>query len=249
MKAGLNVYLNGLLTPFNVKELSAMHSFAAQRGLVLHTSAYAFPHRTESGQSAGSERRPASETKCRTITGETYRLAPEEAAAATAANQIILFGKKKASAMAAAAVREIDVREADVREAREHGDRRSVWSGACNGGKSHFHISYEGQLHPCAMYQRSGVSLLIHPLGEAMEILSRRMEKTSLPDGCRACSRSHICPVCKAAAYLETGNTATPPEYLCQYSEALEKILRKEADFVPGTLSDSGHFCYRHCID
>jgi len=216
LAAGLNVYLNGMLTPYNLRELAQMHRFAADRKLVLHASAYAFPLRTHPGQD---------------IRGQ-YRFTPEEAAAAAASHELLTQGPE--------VFRRTGVNRLLAVRLRQEGILCDACS-ECNGGANNFQISCDGVLHPCAMYQQVAVSLREHPFAEARELLSRQMQAIPYPEKCNACDRKDLCPVCKAAVYLETGDVTQAPDYLCRYSAAYEQILRKECGNVSGTLQNSGN--------
>ena len=224
MAAGLNVYLNGMITPENIHELSAMHRFATQRGLILHLSAYAFPLRSQPGQH----------------TRDSYRFAAEDAARAEVFNKVVLYGRQNYARMGARSLMEIDL--------RRQGSLRDRCT-ECNGGKCNFQISCDGNLHPCAMLPDLSVSLEQHSFSGAWKLISEQMKNVPFPDRCNGCERKNICPVCKGAVYLETGSQTEAPEYLCRYSEALETMLRRECSGVSDELQNSGDLNFRHCTD
>lgn len=222
MQAGLNVYLNGMITPYNLEDIPAMHAFAAKRGLILHLGPYSFPYRDDPGKNTRGE----------------HRLSPEDAAKAYVWNQKMLLGPEQFRQFAASSLAGIELRRRGMVDSPCE---------ACNGGCKNFQISYDGKLHPCAMLQDLSISLEDKPLTEGLKLLAEQMEELPFPDDCNRCDRKDLCPMCKAAVYLETGTHTTAPEYLCRYSETLEKILREECAGVRISLQHSGDFNSHHC--
>ncbi len=222
LEAGINVYLNGLITPDNIHELSAMHKFAQERNLILHASSYAFPMRTKPGLN---------------IRGE-HRFRAEDAAVASVIDSKILYGSQNFKNMGAVGLFEID----QCRQGITH----SVCED-CNGGYRNFHIFYDGKMRTCALYTKISISLDEYSFSQAWELLQEKMKAIPFPAKCNACDRKCICPVCKAAVYLETGDVTEAPEYLCRYSQIYEDILRKECAGVRISLQHSGNLSSHHC--
>lgn len=227
LAAGFNVYLNAVLVPENIGELQEMHRFAAEHGLVLHTTAYIFPTRSMcEGKGTGHS---------------DYRLSAFDAANAVCYNKIVMEGLQSFRKNAAANAYMLEQME-----------KQTEWKPdfhECRAGKCLFAVNREGFLQPCIMFDSIQVSLREHTFIEAWEEMSEKMRALPVPEKCKSCRKQAVCPVCKAAVYQETGTHDRAPEYLCEYCRELAYILKREGSGIEISVPDCGDFHYCGCTD
>jgi sulfatase maturation enzyme AslB (radical SAM superfamily) len=48
-----------------------------------------------------------------------------------------------------------------------------------------------------------------------------------LSEACAACRHRHVCSVCAAMIFSETGGFSGVPRYLCRYTEELIRLARE----------------------
>lgn len=221
---GLNVYLNAVLVPENVQELPQMHRWSAEHGLVLHTTGYIFPARGRAGCAA-----------------ETHRLSPQLAAEASCFDKAVTLGRDKFRHSAASTAWMLDRME----EAKD-------WEPAtleCRAGNCSFAVTWDGQLQPCVLFDAIRVDLTRTTFAAGWQELVRRVAAIPVPEQCAGCRKKEICPVCKAAVYQETATHDQPPQYLCDYTQHLHSIVRKEGNGVEVRIPDSRDFRASGCSD
>lgn len=224
-KAELNVYLNAVIVPENVRELPDMHRFAAKRGLQLHTTSYIFPPRGHAGS----------------MTEQFGRLCAKEAAESACFDRIVMYGREEFKREAAQSAYQLEQLE-----------KQKEWEPVfhqCRAGRCSFAIDWQGVLRPCVMFESVGVPMEGNDFKEAWKKLLQEIQKLSVPQKCADCRKQDICPACKAAIYQETGGFTDAPQYLCDYTCHLEKILQKEGNGVEISVQDSRGFDFRGCTD
>ncbi len=208
LKAGLNVYLNAVVVPENRQDLPAMYAYAAKLGLELHATPYIF----------------ATKSRCLglDVKEADYRLSAEEAAEVYFESLSITGGDGLVQQQSRAILSQIAAM-------RNHIAQGHILSfPTCRGGKCDYAISWRGALQPCVMFDQASVSLLEEKdFLHAWDDMSKQMDALDVPQACKRCERMLICPACKASLYQESGNMQDAPEYLCQYSQAVEAIAKK----------------------
>lgn len=222
--AGLNVYLNAVLTPENVGELPQMHRWAAEHALALHAASYIFPARGRAGCAA-----------------QTHRLSPQLAAEAACFDRAITLGPGRFRQSAASTAWLLDQME---RVERWEPGRLDCRAGVCS-----FAVTWDGKMQPCVLFDAIRVPLTQVPFPQAWRQLGEAVAAVDVPDKCAQCRQKELCPVCKAAVYQETGGHCQAPEYLCGYTGHYRSILRKEGSGVEITLPDRGDFHSGGCSD
>lgn len=223
-QAGLNVYLNAVLVPENIRELPRMHRWAAEHGLVLHSSAYIFPARGCAGCSA-----------------QTHRLSPQLAAEAACFDKLITLGKNGFRQSAANTAFLLD-RMAQA----ESWDPEKL---ECRAGVCSFAVTWDGSLQPCALFDAIRIPLTEVSFAQGWHRLVELVAAVPVPAQCTDCRKKEICPVCKAAVYQETAGHTQAPEYLCQYTGHMANILRREGQDVAVTLQDRRDFHSGGCSE
>ena len=223
-QAGLNVYLNAVLVPENIRQLPQMHRWAADHGLVLHAVSYIFPARG-----------------CAGCGEQTHRLSPQLAAEAACFNKIITLGKDGFRQSAANTAFLLDQME-----------RAEVWEPEkleCRAGVCSFGVTWDGHLQPCVLFDAIRLPLGEIPFREGWQRLTSLVGAVPVPDKCADCRKKEICPVCKASVYQETAGHTQPPGYLCDYADHMADILRREGQGVAVTLQNRRDFHPGGCSD
>ena len=95
----------------------------------------------------------------------------------------------------------------------------------CHAGKSGFWIGWEGQLYACGMLSGPAYSLKEYTFEEAWEKLVESIASLKTSEKCRLCRKKFYCPTCAAAMYAETGDTEKAPEFLCEMTDEMIKIM------------------------
>ncbi len=60
------------------------------------------------------------------------------------------------------------------------------------------------------------------------EDITEMSAKLQLSGVCNSCPNSNICHPCAAIAYTETGETSGIPNYMCRFSQEMQRIAREE---------------------
>lgn len=214
LQRGLNVYLNGTLTPENVGDIPAMAAFAKARGLVLHSTAFLFPAGRYGLHSCPS------------------RLSPEEAARATLLLEEAQHGREAAWKHSVTQLALLRAPKGSLRGGF-HGEGECGRSN-CLGGRNSFAASWDGWLMPCVTNAGIRVPLAGRLFQQAWAELRQRVDALPLPKGCEACPYEAVCNVCPAGLYNETGAFDRLAEYPCAYVAASVQARAAYArDHVP----------------
>ena len=223
-QAGLNVYLNAVLVPENIRELPQMHRWAAEHGLVLHTTSYIFPARG-----------------CQGCGADTHRLSPEAAAEAACFDKLVTLGKT--------GFRQSAANTAFLLDRLEQAEQWEPDKLECRAGVCSFGITWDGHLQPCVLFGAIRIPLTELSFAEGWQQLVEKVAAVPVPDKCADCRKKELCPVCKAAVYQETAGHTQPPQYLCDYTQHMADLLRREGQGVAVTLQNRRDFHPGGCSD
>ena len=204
--AGIQVKLNGSLTPDNVSDLEACAAYAEKRGLIYETNTYMFP--------------PVRRDD--TMVGRNERFTPAQAAWYNAESNRLRFGQAHYEAYMESVVRGsvpppgldescVDPRDGTVR---------------CRAGKASFWITWDGYMTPCGMMTHPQVDLRSRSFSEAWQELVGETSSLSISRVCVECPNHGLCHSCAAMAMTETGRSDGIPVYLCQMVEALRCVAQ-----------------------
>lgn len=203
-KAGISVKMNCSLTPYNVCDLEEMVRFANERGLILEIASYMFPAIRRGKENIGKNDRFTPEETAHYMF-EIHRLQYGEDAVKSYARQIL-------EGSIPAALEE-------CQEVTPDGTVR------CRAGRATFWVTWHGEMRPCGMMERPGVSVRNRTFCESWGKLTELTGQIRLSGICSRCESQKICHSCAAMAYAETGKFEKTPGYLCQ----MVKALREEA--------------------
>lgn len=190
-EAGINTKLNYSITPDNVEDIPAVTAFAKKLDVPIKAASYMFsPTRT-----------------C----GETFRLAPEEAAKAKLDWQRSMFGDEELKKL---------LSESDT--VPESNDISCSQRINCRAGLSTFWVTWKGEMTPCGMM--NGPNVPITDFSNAWKKICEEREKIFLPKECSTCSLRQKCDMCAAVSMAECGKSDSVPPYACQKARESQKL-------------------------
>ena len=99
----------------------------------------------------------------------------------------------------------------------------------CLAGKCSFTVNWQGEMRPCVMLEKPGISVFDAGFQNAWKYVVAETEKIFLNAKCGACKLRLICQNCAACAFYEGGSFNSKPEYMCQYTHALYTTIKREA--------------------
>lgn len=97
----------------------------------------------------------------------------------------------------------------------------------CMAGNCSFAVNWQGEMRPCVTLEEPSVPVFKTGFEAAWKEISEKTKKFRINERCANCSLRPICKTCPAGAWLETGDYAGLPEYLCRYAEEYKKLLQK----------------------
>lgn len=107
----------------------------------------------------------------------------------------------------------------------------------CRAGRSGFWISWSGELMPCGMFIEPKISLLENSFADSWNYIVNKTRQLRGCLECKSCKKRNICMVCAAGCLAETGSFEGKPQYLCDVTDKLYKLLL-------GYLNDEEKQCY-----
>lgn len=199
--AGIQVKLNGSITPYNAGDIPALYSFAEENGLVLKATTYMFPPVRVNGCKFGEA---------------CHRFTAEEAAEQMllCREQFMTPAQLKSSA---GRTREIDDCTGTEREPMH-----------CRAGKSAFWVTWDGRMLPCGMFPDEGYRLKEIGFRNAWDAVRKDVQTVRLPAKCTACPDRPSCAACAASVLTETGGLDTAPEYICRMTKHLRDLTARK---------------------
>lgn len=202
-QAGIQVKLNGSLTPFNAADLPGLVRYAQERELILQTNTYMFPP---------IRRDPA-------MTGQNQRFTPQEAAHYSMESYRLLYGEELYRQYLRRICQGISPPPGLDESCVDPLDGKI----RCRAGKASFWITWDGWLTPCGMMPTPKVDVAGQPFPQAWQELSRRSGELALSGVCTKCPQQNLCHSCAAMALAETGDPAGIPRYLCHMVQSLQQ--------------------------
>ena len=199
---GVDVKLNGSMTPQIREDLPRMAALARSLDVPIHVDPYMMP--------AARERSRAFD--------QQSRLSPEDAAAVAVDFQRItrppeVFREEAARCLAAV-------------DAFEPGQEAPAVPG-CMAGRCGFTVSWLGRLQPCEVLTEPGIDVFEMGFQVAWDRLREDYARLRYCSACTVCRLRPLCSPCPAACLLETGDHLGRPDYLCRYAQAYEAVLRQ----------------------
>ena len=196
---GVDIKLNGTLTPENCHQASRLQRIADELGLYLKIDTYLFPLCRRSRE----QFRPDA------------RLTPEKAA-----YYGLLSRKNRYSPEEFAAWRDYTLGKIGVPVQED-------CSLGCRAGRSSFWIRWNGDLTPCVFLTEPCGNVFETDFRTAWEQIVGKTACLHLPNCCGSCRYRQVCQICGAAAFGENGNCDDRPRYLCEMTRAMVKELEE----------------------
>lgn len=208
--AGLQVKLNGTLTPQNVGDLEKNIRWAEARGLLYEPAAYMFPpvRRDES------------------MIGQNERFTPQQAAYYDLLAYRLQHGEER-----------YQNRLASIRRGAipppgldEHCVDPADGKIRCRAGKACFWITWDGWMTPCGMMTQPHADIVQSGFSAAWQEITERSAKVRLSGVCESCRNRELCHACAAMALAETGSADGIPRYLCHMAEAMKRLAEEQTE-------------------
>lgn len=190
------------VTPDNVEDLPELFAIAKQFEVPLSAATYMFP----------SVRRGID--PC-----HQYRLTPEESASATLRRHHLEFPEDDMRVVARQELLRLQIPP----QVKAPGF-------SCHAGHSGFWLNWKGEMLPCGMFEEPKISLLEHPYAECWRYIVETTHNMTFCEDCQTCEKQHLCHVCPAKCYTETGRIDGKPEYVCKATDAQIRLHLKELD-------------------
>lgn len=201
-EAGVDVKIGGSLTTANLKDLNQLLKLEEDLGIPVRIDTYMMP--------ATRERRK--------LFNQQSRLLPTQAAHA----RIHALRKEMGESL----FKEYAYQTIYKVEHPIHFEQ--VPRGMdCLAGNCSFSINWQGQLHPCVILTEPSSSVFEVGFKNAWKYVQNKASKIRLHSSCTSCEMRPLCRTCAACALLEGGSYDAIPEYMCQYTEASLRLLRK----------------------
>ena len=154
------------------------------------------------------------------------RLSPEDAA--RYAHEIHRRGYETSEDFRQYCREKLGLVDATAQFALEHPEARQARRSGCLAGQCSFSLNWQGELRPCVILTSPAVNVFEEGFAAGWQHVVQGMETLLLHEDCSVCPRRSLCDICPAAALYETGAHNGKPEYLCRYTEELERLMREE---------------------
>lgn len=203
-QAGVDVSVNLSITPYNYRDLAAIHADVLELDVGVRASSYMYPPiRVNDKQFGCGNRLSAADAARYAVEWDVLRFSEEE------------------FTLRAEAMRKLE-------DAFHEGCPVEADEGIrCRAGGSSFWMTWDGKMTPCGMM----TTPVAYPLEVGFDAAWDRIRAESLkipnPGKCTACSYKDICGVCAAMCYTETGTFDQAPEYLCEKARQIVKITEE----------------------
>lgn len=196
---GVDVKISATMTKANQKDLFAIHKISKELDVPINVDTYIIP--------AVRERKKTF--------NQQVRLTPAEAAQLTIDSAKIKLGSEQFQQYAKNTLYEID-----------HFVPPEYHSGlSCLAGNCSFTINWQGKMRPCVMLQKPEIDVFETGFQFAWKYISNESCKISTCQKCCSCAKRTICRTCAASELFEEGKNEIAPNYLCQYTDELLKLL------------------------
>lgn len=197
--AGVYVKINATVNPYNVSDIDAIYQFGREHDLSVRGTAYMYPPVRTCGEKSPCKRfSPKEAAECMLKFREQY-LSPEQ-------------------------IRSLAVSAEDVEDdcATDGGPMR------CRAGRTSLWVTWDGRLLPCGMFPTEGYSLLSHSFDEAWSGVRADVAKVVMPVECNTCGKRDHCGACAASCLAENGDTRLKPDYICEMTEWLDRLIHEK---------------------
>ena len=204
---GIEVCLNCSITPDNRDDAENIYKVARELGLHIKATSYMYPQMRLKG-----------------VAGENdNRLSPSDAARCRVEWSLLRLERDKFISRAEGMREKIDeLLKAEHDCTEENGVR-------CRAGRSSFWIDKNGRMSLCGMIDKS-FDVREPGFTEAWQRTRQLSAEIRLPSECLSCEYRHICNVCAAVCYTETGDFSKKPQYVCELTRETARLTQTELE-------------------
>ncbi len=204
---GIDVRFNCSITPDNRDDMKNIFNVCKALGFHIKTTSYMFPQIRLNGVHGENEN----------------RLSAVEAAECRVEWSILKYSPENLASRIRGMKRIID-------EVLGKKDMDNPAEGVlCRAGSTCFWVNKEGKMLACGMIDKS---FDINSLGfsEAWNKVKSFASEIRLPKECANCAYRHLCNVCAAACYAETGDFSKKPDYICEFTKETARMTLLELE-------------------
>lgn len=101
---------------------------------------------------------------------------------------------------------------------------------SCRGGVTSFWTTWDGRMLPCGMMPGVGADILGQGFSLAWENTKASTREIRMPKECNSCPKRSMCNVCAAVCITETGHFDRVPEYVCQRTDEVIRMMKLYAE-------------------
>ena len=204
---GIDVRLNCSITPDNRDDAENIYKVARQLGLHIKATSYMYP-----------------QVRLKGAFGENdNRLSPADAARYRVNWSLLRYETDNFISRAKGMKEKIDEFLKSERDCEEENGVR------CRAGRSSFWIDKNGRMSLCGMIDKS-FEVKEQGFMEAWQRTRQLSSEIKLPSECLSCEYRHICNVCAAVCYTETGDFSKKPQYVCELTRETAKLTQTELE-------------------
>ncbi len=211
---GIDVRFNCSITPDNRDDAKNIYTTANNLGIHIKATPYMYPQTRLKGTYGDNE----------------SRLSPLEAARCRVDWSLMRYSADDFVSRARGMKLKIDEFLDSPRECSEDNGM------LCRAGRSSFWLNKKGEMSVCGMIDKA---FDVNSLGftEAWNQVKALAAEIRLPSECLVCPYRHICNVCAAVCYTETGEFGKVPGYVCAFSRETARLTQIELE----RLTDNGN--------
>lgn len=209
VKTGVAVKINTVFTNENKHQVKAVLDTAAELGVPISTTAYAYPQvrlNDDFGKNRG-RMSPVEAAEC-TVECEEYRYQGEK------------FLERAEKILALCNGKKCDTVE-------------------CRGGRAAYWITSEGIMQACGMLPEIKANVFELGLDGAWQSILSQTKSIRLPKECLTCSYADICHSCAAMCFAETGSFDKKPDYVCEMAENVYRITLEKSEKIRSVLNEN----------
>ena len=204
---GVDAKFNCSITPDNCGYMENIYEVSKRLGFHIKTTSYMFPQMRLNGVPGENENRLSAQVaaQCR-VSWSKLQHSPEEFIS-------------RAKGMKRVIDEKLGIEGAD----------NPAQGVLCRAGRTAFWVDREGRMSPCGIMDKT---FDIKELGfsQAWEQVKQYVSEILLPKECSNCAYRHLCNVCAAACYSETGSFSKKPEYLCRMTKETARLVLLESE-------------------
>ena len=212
---GIDVRFNCSITPDNRNDMKNIYRVADELGIHIKTTSYMYPQvrlDADFGENAN-------------------RLSPSEAAECRVEWSRLRYSENDFISRARGMKNKYD----ELLRAEKLPDTENTMH--CRAGRSSCWINKKGEMAVCGMIDKT-VDIKELGFNEAWKRVRELSSAIRLPVECINCPYRHICNVCAAVCYTETGDFSKRPDYVCAFTREtarqtqieLERLLNNNAE-------------------